>query len=81
LVAHTRRTSACRSRVSPKPAELAGLQGAQQLGLAGQGQFADLVQEQRAPVGELEQPHLVLDRAGEGAADVAEQLAGEGAPP
>jgi hypothetical protein len=35
----------------------------------------DLVEEERAPVGVLEQPLLVLDRAREGAAHIAEELA------
>ncbi len=35
----------------------------QQLGLHRLGQFADLVQKQRLPVGHLEKPHAVLVRA------------------
>ena len=38
-------------------------------------QLADLVEEHRAAVGRLEQAGLAPDRAGEGAALVAEQLA------
>src|SRR5438045_3618064 len=51
------------------------LQYAQQLRLHGRGQLADLVEEQRPAVGDLEQPALGRLRVGEGAALVAEQLA------
>ena len=54
---------------------LAKLQDAQQLGLHGERQLAHFVQEQRAVLGELEQPLLRVDGAGERAAHVAEQLA------
>ena len=40
-----------------------------------QRNLADLVQEQRAPVGQLEQPALLRPRVGEGAFLIAEQLA------
>ncbi len=48
---------------------------AQQLGLHRQGQLADFVEEQRAALCGLEHSRLRLDRAGERAAHVAEQLA------
>ena len=51
------------------------LQHAQKLGLGGQRHVADLVQEQRAAVGMLEQAGFVVGRAGEGTAHVPEQLA------
>ena len=54
--------------------ELAVLQHLQQLGLQRRAHVADLVEEHRAVVGELELARLVLDRAGEGAALEAEQL-------
>src|SRR6185295_3274280 len=55
--------------------DLSRLENAQQLRLHGQRQLADLVEEQRAAVGRLEQPRLVVGRAGERAAHVPEQLA------
>ena len=55
--------------------ELLLLQDAQQLGLQLQRDVADLVQEQRAPVRQLEAADLLADGAGEGALLVAEQLA------
>ena len=51
------------------------LQHAQELGLHGRRQLADLVEEERAAVGQLEAPGLLAVGAGEGAALVAEQLA------
>ena len=51
------------------------LQHAQHLGLRLQAHVADLVEEERAAVGELELAAPVGDRAGERAAHVAEQLA------
>ena len=51
------------------------LQHAQQLGLQRRRQLADLVEEHRAAVGQLEPAALLRDRAGERAALVAEQLA------
>ena len=50
------------------------LQDAQQLGLRLERHLADLVEEQGAPVGGLEAPLALAQRAGEGAALVAEQL-------
>ena len=54
--------------------ELAVLQHLQQLRLQRKAHVADLVEEHRAVVGELELAGLVLDRAGERAALEAEQL-------
>ena len=53
---------------------LALLQHPQQLGLEVGRHLADLVEQQRAPLGHLEQPFLVALRAGEGPLLVAEQL-------
>ena len=50
------------------------LQHAQQLDLQGERHVADLVEEDRPAVGRLEQPLVRLDRAGERAARVPEQL-------
>ena len=55
--------------------ELPLLQHAQQLELQRRRHVADLVEEQRPLVGQLEAPELALDRAGERALLVAEQLA------
>ncbi len=51
------------------------LDDAQQLGLHGQGSLADFVQEHRAAIGVLEQAGASIRGAGEGAANMAEQLA------
>ena len=51
------------------------LQHAQHLGLNAEREVADLVEEQAAAVGDLEHAFLAGHRAGEGALDVAEQLA------
>ena len=56
------------------PPNLAVLEGAQQLRLERERQLGDLVEEERAAMRRLEQPLLLGGRAGEGAADVAEQL-------
>ncbi len=56
-------------------ADFAELEHAQELGLRGRRQAANLVEEQRAAVGELEEARLVLGRAEEPAAHVAEELA------
>jgi len=56
------------------PLELALLQHAEQADLGGHRDVADLVEEDRAAVGRLEEPLLVALRAGEGALHVAEQL-------
>ena len=50
------------------------LEHAQQLHLQRQRQLADLVEEERAAVGRLEETRLVADGAGEGALHVAEEL-------
>ena len=55
--------------------ELLLLQHAEQLGLQLQRDVADLVEEQRPLVGQLEAADLLADGAGEGALLVAEQLA------
>ena len=55
--------------------ELLLLQHAQQLGLQLRGDVADLVEEQRPLVRQLEAADLLADGAGEGALLVAEQLA------
>ena len=56
------------------PLELALLQRAQQLRLQVERQLADLVEKQRAAVGELEPSLLQAERAGERALLVAEEL-------
>ena len=58
-----------------EPLEAGLLDDAQELGLDLQGHVADLVQEQRPAVGELELAPLPLHGAGESAPLVAEQLA------
>ena len=84
-----RRTSSARSRLvaaitrafdahglrAADALELLLLQHAQQLDLRVERQLADLVEEDRAVVGELEAALLLLHRAGERAALVAEELA------
>src|SRR5207247_6161459 len=55
--------------------ELALLENAQQLHLRLERQLADLVEEDRATGGELEPADAPLDRAGEGALHVTEELA------
>ena len=62
----------------PRAAEaldLALLEHAQQLDLDLDRQVADLVEEQRRVIGELEAPDLPRQRAGEGPLLAAEQLA------
>ena len=51
------------------------LQHAQQLGLHGQRDFADFIEEEGAAIGEFEASRLVAQRAGECAFHVAEKLA------
>ena len=51
------------------------LQDAQELALEREGDLADLIEEERAAVGGFEAAGAVFDRAGEGAFDVAEELA------
>ena len=55
-------------------AELVLLQHAQQLGLEGWLHLADLVEQDRAAVGQLEQARSLGNGTGEGAAAMAEQL-------
>ena len=55
--------------------ELAGLEHAQQLGLLAERDVGDLVEEQRAAVGQLEAADAVALGVGERALHVAEQLA------
>src|SRR5574342_967235 len=65
-----------RQRLRPADAlELALLQNAQELRLQLQRQVADLVEEERPPVGELEPAHLPRERAGERPLLVPEELA------
>ncbi len=59
----------------PDALELALLQRAQELHLHLDRDLADLVEEERAAVGELEAPRLARHGAGERAALVAEELA------
>ena len=59
---------------APQPLHLALLERAQQLGLEIDPQGAHLVEEERAPVGELEPAQLARVRAGEGPLLVAEHL-------
>src|SRR5262249_29003265 len=56
-------------------ADLAPLEGAQELRLQIERQLADLVEEERPAVGLGEEPLAIAHRARERAADVAEQLA------
>ena len=56
-------------------ADLAVLDDAQQLRLEGEGEVFHLVEEERAPVRQLERARPFLEGAGEGAARVAEELA------
>ena len=58
-----------------EPLELAGLEHAQQLRLLAERHVGDLVEEQRAAVGELEAADAILLGVGERALHVAEQLA------
>ena len=60
--------------VGADPLHLAELHGAQQLGLDRQGQLPDLVQKERAAMGQFELAGAVGRRAGEGAAHMAEQF-------
>src|SRR5262249_279178 len=55
--------------------ELALLQNAQELHLNGRGDVADLIEEERAFIGELKLARLGRESAGEGALLEAEQLA------
>src|SRR5208282_2275814 len=55
--------------------ELALLQDAEQFRLGVRGQLADLVEEDRAALGQLESAHAPRDGAGKGTLLVAEKLA------
>ena len=69
------RTSTLRRPAAADGLELLFLQDAEQLDLHVERQFADLVEEQRAAIGQLEAADAALERAGECALDVSEQLA------
>jgi hypothetical protein len=60
--------------VAAEPFDAVLLERAQQLGLGEQGEVADLVEKQRAAVGQLQPSELALLGAGEGPFFVAEQL-------
>ena len=75
FVAAITRTSTLHVLVAAHGRDAALLQGAQHLGLGGQAHVADLVQEERAAIGQLEFALAVLDGAGEAALHVAEELA------
>ena len=62
-------------RLASDRQDLAALDGAEKLGLHGRAHLADLIEEQRARVGQLEEPGLVAIRSGERPLLVAEQLA------
>ena len=68
------RTSTLIVSVAAEAHELALLHHAQQLGLGLQRDVADLVEEQRALVRQLEEALLGVDGAGEGALHVAEEV-------
>ncbi len=59
------------------PLEVLLLQKTQQLALQRRRDLADLVEEQRPPLGHLDPAGLIADGAGERPLDVAEQLAGQ----
>ena len=61
--------------VAAEPLDRALLEHAQQLRLHRQRDALDLVEEERAAVRELDLADALVDRAGEGAALVAEELA------
>ena len=67
------RTSTLRVRSPPTGAHLAVLQDAQKLGLHRQRHLADLVEEERAAVGDVEEARARRRRPGERAAHVAEE--------
>jgi hypothetical protein len=56
-------------------ADLPFLEHPQELGLRGEGEISDLVEEEGAGVGLLEQPLAIPVGTGEGTADMAEDLA------
>ena len=59
---------------APEAADFLFLQGAQQLGLDGQGEFPELVQKQRPATRILKAPGLAVGCPCEGALFVAEEL-------
>ena len=74
-MAATTRTSTRDLGLAADAAELALLEDAEELGLDAGRHLADLVEEERAAVGELEAARAAVAGAGEGAALVAEELA------
>jgi len=60
--------------VSADRGNLEGLQHPEQLGLQAQLEVADFIDEEGATIGLLEAPHAPVRRAGESAADVAEEF-------
>jgi len=75
LVAETIRTSTCRGSLAPTGQNSARLERAQEERLERRRRLADLVEEERASVGELEETAPRLLRAGERPLHVAEELA------
>ena len=65
----------CDRRAAADARRIALLEDAEQLGLGLRGQLADLVEEERAPLGQLEAADPAGDGAGERALLVAEELA------
>ena len=61
--------------LSPQALEFAGLQDPEQFDLGRRGNFADLIEKDRAAVGLLETPRLLAQGPGEGALFVAKELA------
>ena len=74
-MADTTRMSTSISPVPPTRRIVPLLERPEKLALEGQRELADLIQEQRPPVGQLDQARFRLDRAREGALLVTEQLA------
>ena len=74
MVAEISRKSTEIDFVAAEPLEAALLEHAQQLGLRDQRHVADLVEKQRAVVGQLEAAGLAIVRAGERAFFVAEDF-------
>ena len=73
-MADTTRMSTSMQARPAHAADLPLLERPEELALEGQRELADLVQEQGAAVGHLDQPRLRLDSAREGTLLVAEQL-------
>ncbi len=53
---------------------MGGFHGMEDLGLEGQGGGVDIVQEEGAALGLAEEAQTILEGAGEGAADMAEEF-------